>query len=277
MHDALERRFRQAELAAERRGVGRRELRDLSLDLHARGRDRGAPVRRERRPDTRDGLGRASEIRLVQVHDDELRLLAEEAVTAERVPLLRGELEVAHRRTRRERVVKPAQERGLALLRFAVRGSRRAELDLDALQAPLDHAEVGDEELQLERPRIARGIDVAVEMRYRRIAEGADDMHERVRRTELRELRRGDPFAGSRALRERDVRVPDLRMRRLARLEEGREPVDPLVGHLRDADVHRPLRAGERAGRGVPAGEQIEERRLADVGKADDRRFHRAS
>ena len=75
-----------------------------------------------------------------------------------------------------------------------------------------------------------------------------------------------------RPVREAEVAIGDLRIRRLLRLEEGRELVDALVGHLRHADVGLPLRPGERARRRMTTREQVEECGLADVRQAGDRR-----
>src|SRR2546421_11656635 len=73
-------------------------------------------------------------------------------------------------------------------------------------------------------------------------------------------------------MREAEIAVGDLGIGRLLRLEEDRALVDALVGHLRDADVRLRLRPGERAGRRMSTREQIEERGLADVRQAGDRR-----
>src|SRR5439155_16852823 len=74
-----------------------------------------------------------------------------------------------------------------------------------------------------------------------------------------------------RRVREPEVAVHHFRICRLLRSEEGRELSDALVGHLRDADVRLGLGASEGTGRGVTAGEEIEERRLAGVRETRDR------
>ena len=59
-NDAIEARFRQAEIGQKRRGVGRVELRDLELDLRADGDGRRAGAREKRRQAGR--LGRALDV-----------------------------------------------------------------------------------------------------------------------------------------------------------------------------------------------------------------------
>src|SRR2546428_379909 len=116
-------------------------------------------------------------------------------------------------------------------------------------------------------PRIDRALDV----RDRGIGERAHDVDERVGGAEVAELLRGDRLPGRGGLREAEVAVRDLGVRRLLRLEQRGEPVDALVGYLRDPDVRLGLGSREAAGRRVRAGEQVEERRLPDVRQAGDR------
>src|SRR5206468_4012326 len=52
------------------------------------------------------------------------------------------------------------------------------------------------------------------------------------------------------------------------------ELVEPLVGHLDDADME--LHPAEPAGLGVPASERVEDSRLARSGKPDDGDLHDA-
>ena len=47
-------------------------------------------------------------------------------------------------------------------------------------EAPLGDAEVGEDQLVFHRLRVARRVDRAGRMRDRRVAERADDVHERV-------------------------------------------------------------------------------------------------
>ena len=55
-------------------------------------------------------------------------------------------------------------------------------------------------------------------------------------------------------------------------LKMAAELVEPLVGHLDDADVE--LHAAESAGLGVAPGERVEDGRLARSGKTDDGDLH---
>ena len=128
------------------------------------------------------------------------------------------------------------------------------------------------------RSRSRAGIDRALGMRVVRVLERADDVEQRVGVAEPREmlgrqLLRPDVPLG-RGGRRRQVDVGDVGLDDLLRLEDLGEPVEPLVGHLDDADVE--LHAAEAAGLGVAAGERVEDGRLARSGKPDDGDLHGA-
>ena len=82
----------------------------------------------------------------------------------------------------------------------------------------------------------------------------------------------GADMALGRGGRRRQVDVGDVGLDDLLRLEDLGEPVEPLVGHLDDADVE--LHPAEAARLGVAAGERVEDGRLARPGKPDDRDLH---
>src|SRR6185295_4284767 len=120
-----------------------------------------------------------------------------------------------------------------------------------------------------------------VDVRHGRVAERAHDVDQCVGGPKVAELLRADALSCLRrvaghtacdAWRETEIAVGDLRVRRLLRFVHRRELVDPVVGHFRDADVRLTFGAGEGARRGVPAGQQVEEGRLADVRQTGDRR-----
>ena len=107
-------------------------------------------------------------------------------------------------------------------------------LGRELLEALLDDRQVGDGELEVEvvdvAPRVGR-------RRGGRIVEGAGDVEERVGVADQGEDVRVDRALARRTGRDGDVDVGDVGVGRLLRVEERRQPVDALVGHLHDADV----------------------------------------
>ena len=87
-------------------------------------------------------------------------------------------------------------------------------------------------------------------MRHRRIAEHADDVQQRVGVAERRDVEER-LRAGLRAADAGDVGEFDRGRHVLARIEERREPVEPLVGHARrrrrSLPPCRPARGASRA------------------------------
>ena len=95
-------------------------------------------------------------------------------------------------------------------------------------------------------------------MRDRLVVEGADDVDQRVAARELREKLRRRPLALAERLAGK-VDVADVGVRELLRIEELREVIEPLVGHLDDADVR--LHAGAvRTGLRVALRDRVEHR-----------------
>ena len=86
-------------------------------------------------------------------------------------------------------------------------------------------------------------------MRNRGIAEHADDVEQRVGVAERRDVEQR-LRAGLRAADAGDVGELHRRRHVLARVEERRQPIEPLVGHARDADVRVGLAAARAAPRG---------------------------
>ena len=131
---------------------------------------------------------------------------------------------------------------GSQLLGFTLGSLRGPELGLEPLQAPLDHAVIGEEELELHGREIAQRIDAAVHVRDGRVTERSDDVHQRVGGAQVAELPGRDGLTGLFRVSESEIAVHHLGICRLLRLEERREPIDALVGDLGDADVR--LRLG---------------------------------
>ena len=68
------------------------------------------------------------------------------------------------------------------------------------------------------------------------IAKHANDVQQRVGVAERCDVEKGRR-ADLRAADAGDVRELDRRRHMLARIEERRQPVEPLIGHARDADI----------------------------------------
>ena len=139
------------------------------------------------------------------------------------------------------------------------------EIAFEPLEPALDDAEVGEDDFVLHRPDVARGSTVPAGCGTDGIAEHPHDVQQRVGVAERRDVEqrlraRLRPAGGA-----GDVGELHRRGHALARVEQRRQPVEPLVGDARDADV----RVGLAAGRGASlrAGEELEEAVLPDEGK----------
>ena len=170
----------------------------------------------------------------------------------------------------------PAQDDLLAPGRLALGLRAVLAAALEPLEPALGHREVGERELEIELLEVARGIDAARRMRVGRILERADDVQQRVRVPQPREvvgrqLLGADATLGRRR-RGRQVDVGDVGLDDLLGLEDLGQPVEPRVGHLDDPDVERDPAVA--AGLGVAAGQGVEDGRLARTGKPDDGDLH---
>ena len=174
--------------------------------------------------------------------------------------------------------MEPPQDDLLALVRLALGRRPVPAAALQPLEAALGHRQVGQDELEVEALEVARRVDAAVGMRVRRVLEGADHVEQRVgvaqpRQVVGRQLLGADVPLGRRRGR-RQVHVRDVGLHDLLRLEDRGQPVEPVVGHLDDADVEGD--AAVAAGLGMAAGERVEDGRLARSGKPDDGGLHAA-
>ena len=226
-----------------------------------------------------DPLPCPGDVALADVQQDEDRLLGQEPEAADRLLLVGVE---ARRRGSASRPRAPAlsRPRTASSRSFASRsaGVPWRPLCLQPLEAALDEGEVGQDELGVEPVEIAGRVDRALRMRVGRVLERADDVEQRVRVAEPgevlgRQVLRPD-VALRRGRRRGQVDVGDVGLDDLLRLEDLGEPVEPLVGHLDDADVE--LHPAEPAGLGVAPGQRVEDGRLARSGKTDDGDLHGA-
>ena len=144
------------------------------------------------------------------------------------------------------------------------------------LESLLDRLEVGESELDLDDAevldRVGRAGDVVVDER-------PQHEHDRVDLADVGEELVAEALALAGALDEpADVDDLDRGVHDVLRLRHRRQPVEPLVGHLGDADVR--VLGGERVrrGEGAAAGECVVQRTLARVGEPDEAEtFHEPS
>ena len=124
--------------------------------------------------------------------------------------------------------------------------------------------------------RSRAGVDAAGRVRMGRVLERAHDVEQRVAVAQPgevvgRQLLGPDPALG-RGRRRGQVDVGHVGLDDLLGLEDLGQAVEPLVGHLDDADVEGDPAVA--AGLGVATGQGVEDGRLATPGKPDDGDLH---
>ena len=132
--------------------------------------------------------------------------------------------------------------------------------------------QVGEHQLGLDRLRVGDGVDLALDMRDVAVLETAQDVDDRVHLADVGEELVAEPLALGRAADEAgDVDEPELRLDHLGRARKLRQRAEPLIGDGDGSDVRLDRAEGiiRRLRRGG-LGQGVEERRLADVGQADD-------
>ena len=234
------------------------ELCDLELDLCADRYGAGRRSREERlEPRELHGLIGLRQIPFVEIQNEEQRLRREELKPSKPFGVIRVELQRAERPAFFER--RAAADQNL-LLFSQFRRVGFLQIALETLQAAFDNAEVGEDDFVLHLPNVSPGIDGTRRMWHRGIAEHPDDVQERVSIPEWRDV---EQRLRARSARRRAGNVRELHRRRhsLARVEERRQFVEPLVRNARNADVRVALAAGAR--RLLHAREELEERRPA--------------
>ena len=122
------------------------------------------------------------------VEQDQHGLLGQEPEAADGLRLVIVEPEVADRRAGLEALVDPLQHDLLALGRFALGRGAVPAAALQALEPALGHREVGEHELEIELLEVAGGIDAPGRVRVRRVVEGANDVEQRIRVAEPRQV-----------------------------------------------------------------------------------------
>ena len=191
------------------------------------------------------------------------RLLGEEGEAAEGPRLVVAEPHRADRPLGLERGLHLQEHR---LLVHVGVGPLLLDLRLEPLEPPLHHLEIGQDQLGLQIVDVAARIGGGA----RGVGERAHHVQQRVGVAELLGL---EPLPL--ALRDAgEVHHLEGGVGRLLRLEQRGQPVDARVGHPRHARVHLAARGAERRGRDGRAGQQVEQRGLAALGKADEPDLH---
>ena len=200
------------------------------------------------------------DVGLVEVDHQEQRLGRQQLKAAEAALVVAGEAQRPQRLAVLERILAAKNEVALLL---ELRRLVLLQILLEPLEAALDDAEVGEDQLVFHRLRIARRIDAAGCVRDRLVAKRPDHVHESVGR-----LVAGDVHerGGAGAARRDDVGELDRRRHPLARVVHRGQDVETGVGHLGNADhgLGLPVSAGGVLG----ARHQLEERGLACRGQA---------
>ncbi len=209
-----------------------------------------------------DAGGDVADVRLVEIDHQQQRLGREELKAAQTFEIVAGQLQRAQRLAFLE--CRLAALHQLALL-LELRRTTLLQILLEPLETPFDDDEVREDQLVFHRLRVARRIDRAGGVRDRCVAEGADDVDERVG-----VLVAGHVDERLRACFRRSDDVGELDGRRdpFLRVVHPGEDVEPGVGHLGNADVDVALAARRLFG----AGHQLKQGRLAAGGETDQSR-----
>ncbi len=141
--------------------------------------------------------------------------------------------------------------------------------------AALEAFEIGEHQFGLDRRDVGERVDAAFDMGDVVVLETAHDMRDRVAFADVGEKLVAEPLAlRSAAHQPGDVDEGEARRNDLLRARDARQRLQPRVGHRDVADVRLDGAEGVvgRLRRGG-LGQRVEERRLADVGQADDAAF----
>jgi hypothetical protein len=239
--DAVEAGLLEAEVLAERPRVLRGKVGHLRLDgsgdgTHAHVGPRGEGGEAGALQEARGVL----DVSFSDVHGEKHGLLGEEGVVAEAAPLLVGERELAERTLSLEVLLHLLEE---GALRHVLRLVGLLDVGVQALQAPVHGGEVGEDQLELQHPGVAEGVDRPVGMGDPVRGEGPHDVEECVHPPQGGQVHESRPLPLGDA---RDVHVLHRRVGLLLGVEEGGERVHPPVRDPRDP--HASLGAAARRG-----------------------------
>ena len=265
---AIEARLDEAEIGEERLGIVAFEPRDLELDLRAQrdGPGRAVAGQKRRQPGflcgSVDARADRSEIGLVEIDHEEQRLGGEELKPAQQLQVGTGQSQRPQRLALFKRRATALDE--VALL-FELGRLPLLQILFDPLEPPLGHAEVCEDEFVFHRLRVARRIDRAGGGRNRFVAKGADHVYERVGVLVAGDV---DEPLGAAACWPDHVGELHRRRNPLSRVVHAGEDVEAVVRDFGDPDVDVALAPRRLLG----ARHELEQRRLATGGKADERR-----
>ena len=247
---ARQRPFAEPEAVEQLGALVRRELRGLSLELHARGEHLGrtADLRDDRR-DRRVGL---VELVFAEVHDDQHRLRGDEEERLERGDLVGGQPRAVERHRRLQEADRLLEDRDL---------TRDRLVELRRLAPPfelrLGARGICEHELELERRQVVERVAAADDVR---VDEGSKHVQHGVDLADAAEELVAQPLARVRALLDAgDVDELCGRVDDLLRLAHRGERVEALVRHLRDTHVRLGRRERMRCDLRVAAGQRVEE------------------
>ena len=195
-------------------------------------------------------------------------LVGEQEHRREQRPLLGGEAGAVDRDAVAEDLERALERGDLAEQRLVALGARRWRSS-----RPSTDARSASTSSSSSVSRSLARIGVAG---HRRVLERPQHVEDGVAVAERAEEPVAEPFAGARALDQRgDVDDLEARVHELLGMRHRTEAVDPLVGHVRDADRGLGGRERMRGDDGVGAGERVEQARLAAVREAHETQsFH---
>ncbi len=241
------------------------ELGDLALQLRADGDDRRAFLRGIFAHTLQQRV--VFEAMLAHVGDVERGLGGEQLQRLQQRHLVGAQPERADRVQAVERLLDPLEQRD-DLHRFLVAGAQGLA---EAVLGLLDRLHVGQRELGVDHLDVGDRVDLVVHVDHVAVLEAAHHVGDRVGLADVGEELVPEALAlGGARDQAGDVDELDDRRDHLQRLVDGGELREARVGHFHHAHVR--LDGAERIVlRGdAGLGERVEERRLADVGQADD-------
>ncbi len=198
-------------------------------------------------------------------------LEAEKSERPDELLLGRGQGQAAQAPARLELGAEPAQEVALLL---ALGILHLLEVPVQALEAGVGLDEIGQDEFLLHAPGVGRGVDPAPGRRQVGVRERPDDVDEAVRPPQMVEEEAGldlaERYAGQVGQVHRGGHPALVGV-------GGRQGVQPGVGQRDGPDVGLAPAVVVGRDRGVGAGQEIEERRLAGLGVTEQGDVHGTS
>jgi hypothetical protein len=141
------------------------------------------------------------------------------------------------------------QDCSFAFVRLSLRAAQLRDHGADPLQSLVDHREIGEEELHIDRRDVAERIDRSFWMRDRWIVKGSDDMDERTGLLENPEQAPTESSLMDSLGQTSDIPVLDLRWHSPAWSEKPCEFVESRVRHFDRGQVRFVLGTTEGSGR----------------------------